>query len=533
MTGALDVSFLVRVDSEPSYDAVFLEYTTNCAGADGWKRLDGGVNRWDGVFEASVDSAYAVSGSPLRVRLRFNSDSAWSDEDALYDSNGAIQIDNLQVEGLATEDFEDESVGATSADDWESCPGPGYGIYAGLLHGGAVVQQDPCVRDLSCLWNFFTGSIHYYNCGGSFPKQKVVPYGNARGQYLQNEIWSPQIPLTGTGSQLLLEFSVYRDLSLDNLVFYDWHIRAIIDGCGGEWRDRNYVYYGSQKDWYRNRQPVGDLIDLANATHIQVSLGAKDMCGSWCIGVQCHTHAPLFDSVRLLRIDAAGPQWSVRDIDQFQDNFAGDGTLTGTVRADMAIDIAPQANLGSIVPGDSSVVTVADPIEGLGIDPSAGGAAVYCYVSVWPQGQATKTGAHLTQDPLRWPVVGTWMDAGGTSWTCVRMDSAYAGGVPQSDRYCVDLNDNLFTPGDTVCFFYAARSAGAVETYAFGSEPRGGRRGPRGSGRQCRGVHLPPRGRTGARRRHSLCRRHGRPRRAAALGHRVRVPGTAGQGRPL
>jgi hypothetical protein len=33
----------------------------------------------------------------------------------------------------------------------------------------------------------------------------------------------------------------------------------------------------------------------------------------------------------------------------------------------------------------------------------------------------------------------------------------------------VDLNDNLFTPGDTVCFFYAAKNASAVETYAFGS----------------------------------------------------------------
>ena len=131
--------------------------------------------------------------------------------------------------------------------------------------------------------------------------------------------------------------------------------------------------------------------------------------------------------------------------------------------------IAPHANVNSIIPGDSSVVTVADPVEGLGLDPSFGGAAVYCYVSVWPQGQAAKTGAALTGDPSRYPVVGAWTDARGVPWTCLRLDSVYAAGVPRPDTYCVDLNDNLFTPGDTVCFFYAARSAGGAESYAFGS----------------------------------------------------------------
>ncbi|HKW15301.1 MAG TPA: hypothetical protein VJS69_12510, partial [Candidatus Krumholzibacteria bacterium] len=57
---------------------------------------------------------------------------------------------------------------------------------------------------------------------------------------------------------------------------------------------------------------------------------------------------------------AAGPAWTVRDIDQFQDNFASDGTLTGFVRADMANDILPASSPG-IQPGDSSVVVVADP----------------------------------------------------------------------------------------------------------------------------------------------------------------------------
>src|SRR5690349_7194191 len=77
--------------------------------------------------------------------------------------------------------------------------------------------------------------------------------------------------------------------------------------------------------------------------------------------------------------NAAGPVWTVRDIDQFQDNFASDGTITGIVRADMANDILPASNPG-IQPGDSSVVVVTDPTFGLADDNVLGGKAVYCYV---------------------------------------------------------------------------------------------------------------------------------------------------------
>jgi FlgD Ig-like domain len=139
------------------------------------------------------------------------------------------------------------------------------------------------------------------------------------------------------------------------------------------------------------------------------------------------------------------------------------------VRADMANDVAPGTHTNSIIPGDSAVVKVADPEAGLGIDPTYGQAAVYCYVSVWPQGQAAKSGAALTQNPARYPVVGSWTDASGVPWTCVRLDSSIVNGVAQPDFYCVDLNDNLFTPGDTVCFFYCAKNTNGVETYALGS----------------------------------------------------------------
>jgi FlgD Ig-like domain len=477
--GMLDVAFLARFDSEPSYDYSSLEYTTDCSGVTGWTLIDGGKTVWTGkipatnwILGAAYGGSYAVGTNPVKVRLHFQSDGAWSDEDALWNTNGGAHFDNLQLEGGAVEDFEGEAVGATSSNDWQNCTPPGYGIYLALFPGINQVQEDPCARDLSCLWASINGSPYNYACGG-FPAQTAVPYGNADGQYLNNEIWSPDIALTGAGSVVNYQFTVYRDELLDNLIFYVWHVRTKYGAgtCPSNWTDRNFVYYGGQKDWLVNLQPMGDLIDLAGGTAIQVGVGVVDMCGAWC-GLYgsgaCHGHAPLVDQVEVYRVNSAGPQWSIRDIDQFQDNFATDGTLTGTVRADMANDVAPGANTGSIIPGDSAVVKVADPTSGLGLDAGNGHAAVYCYVAVWPLGQAGKSGNALTQNSTRWPVVGS-INAGGVSWTCVEMDSSIVNGVAQPDFYCVDLNDNLFTPGDTVCFFYAAKNAANVSTYAYGS----------------------------------------------------------------
>jgi hypothetical protein len=180
----------------------------------------------------------------------------------------------------------------------------------------------------------------------------------------------------------------------------------------------------------------------------------------------------MFDNARVYRVATAGPQWQVRDINLFQDNFASDGTITGYVRADAAVDILPDAN-PNLRPGDSVTVHVGDPSAGMGYhspgDP-ASGPAVYCYVSVWPQGQSNKTGGDIQawgtragQD--RWPYIDN-VTLGGDTWYRFRMDSVFTvSGGTIADRYCIDLNDNLFTPGDTVGFVFGAINGSAVQTY--------------------------------------------------------------------
>jgi len=192
------------------------------------------------------------------------------------------------------------------------------------------------------------------------------------------------------------------------------------------------------------------------------------MCDVWCGSVgtgACHSHAPLFDNVTLLRIERDGPQWRVHDLDLFQDTFATDGTInpTSTGRADCADDTQPR-DVPIIEPGDSVSVWVADSDNGLATDAFTGaGPAVYTYVAVWPQGQAGKAGGNLTQDDFRWPVVDNFTDANCTAWHTLRMDTSFTNSVAregaQPDRFCVDLNDNLFTVGDTVCFVFGAESA--------------------------------------------------------------------------
>jgi len=478
VSGDVIIDFLASWDTEPAEDGWWFQYD-HCD--DSWVTLPescpGGACM-DGIAVDSLMQFTIPSGlhsGSLRIRFTFASDGAWSDEDALWDTDGAVIMDSLTVTDatgivLPTETFESEALGAsaTLSGNWSECNQPGYGDFAGLFTGVTLVQQDPCASNISCMWAFISGSTYNYACGG-FPTQPVVPYGNANDQYIDNEVRSPLISLSGTGSDFRLEFDTYSELTLDALIMNTWRVRSFVGGCPGPWKTEYFVYWYQAQGWYRTSQQLAPFIDPA-ATHIQVALGLQDMCPFWCGSVgtgNCHSHTPLYDNVRVLRVDHNGPQWSVRDIDLFQDNFAGDGTLTGTVRADRAEDRLPTSN-PNILPGDGVYVRVDDPVTGLAADPGTGfGSAVYCYVRVDSPTQA-KTGAALSDDPFRFPVVDS-LTLGSDTWYCVRLDSSFSGPGyrenPVEDRFVLDLNDNLFTPGDTIHFVFSAENTLAQRTW--------------------------------------------------------------------
>jgi hypothetical protein len=476
----LDVSFLLETDSEPAYDALFLEYTTDCvAPFQSWTVLDGGIGVWDGIQgPLAVGGAYAVAGSPVKVRLRFAADGGFADDDALYDSHaGAAVVDNLVAEGLASEDFEGELLNATTSNDWEGFGETGYGQHMALFSGISLVQQDACAKNLSCQWAAISGSTETYACGG-FPLQTAVPKGNGENQYLNNTVESPAFALAGSGAVINLQFTAYRDMTLDGLVFYVWDIASINGvGCQAAWRSRGFVYYGAQKDYLVSTFPVGDLIPSGSVS-MRVRLGVIDQCGVWC-GVfgtgACHAHAPLLDKVRVYRVDIFGPVYSTRDIDMFNDTFPTDGSDTGIGRADAALSITASAS-PTILPGDSARIIVSDPITAVPVtNPSGlltddlGGAngnkACYIWVHVLDNGvpSGTKTGAVLSGGAL-YPFKDTQV-ADGKTWTRIQCWLR----VVSTSTFVVDLNDNLFEAGDVVEFFFGATNTGGLSSYASGS----------------------------------------------------------------
>jgi hypothetical protein len=264
------------------------------------------------------------------------------------------------------------------------------------------------------------------------------------------------------------------------------------------------VYYGDQKDWLITENAIGSKVNVSTGVSIQVAIGVIDMCPFWC-GVfgtgACHSPAPYLDNVKVLRIDTIGPQWDVRDIDTFNDNFASDGTVTGTARFDEAIDTKPSSS-PTFTPGDSGIALfLLDPkyivgagtlANGLSADPTVSTfegrhktkRAVYIYVKVSPT-QAGKSGGNLTGTTKsttnlagtdngvnpRYPFIGNYVGVTGT-WAKIRFDYTYTGNPTNpgdgnasatdpfvANRFNVDLNDNLFTPGDLIEYFYSATSA--------------------------------------------------------------------------
>jgi hypothetical protein len=503
----LHLSYLVSWDSETDWDQTFLQVADLTQSPVVWNdvaEINAGAGLYDGFqYPAIVENLviakedYYGGGASTRIRWYFHSDGAWSDEDGLWNTDGAVIIDSITVTDqlglpvITYEDAENETEGdkVTVEDDdadgvknYECNTPPAYGDFSGLFPGIAEVQEDPCFTEFTCVWAFHNGSAFNYACGG-FPAQAAVPKEDANGLYITNEVWSPPITFGGAGSEVLYQWRVYRDLPLDNLVFYVWHVRSIdATGCPGTWEDFNFVYYGGQKDWLLQNQSIGQLI-LPTAVEVQLALGAWDMCGYWCgkYGTgACHSHTPLLDEAHLIRINTTGPQWQVRHIELFNDHFPDDGTITGTGRADCAMDILPSTN-ASIRPGDTIVVTVSDPGGALLTDPGFGGAAVYCYVQLAPQPQPTKGPANMESPDLncfsglkRFPYIGPVAGPGGV-WHQYRMDTIYTTQCsPVLDKYCFDLNDTIFTPPDTIWYFLGAQSTTGATYFSRTLDGQGG-----------------------------------------------------------
>ncbi len=474
--GAITLSYKCHYDSEPDYDFTRVQY--------GLYTDEHVAAEYTGRGDTTVSLFLTAPRARMKIRFHFTSDGAWNDQDGLWNTDGGFIVDSIRVRDMAAidnyQDFESAAVGAIYAGIWIGTRAGEFGKYSGLRSN--LIDKDPCGENLSTAVVFFVGSPVPST---SYPGLYDTPFcagTGGREAPCQNElVVSPLIDTRRYSTQrnsvqdgvippgelpslagYLFRFAVYEDNPLSNLVMYFWYVRNIVGGCPGQWVNRNFIYYCcNDQSWLHN---AGDYVgDLITSDTVQVALNVVDMCDVWyLVNGNCakHTPAPWFDSVRLYRYGTSGPQWSVRDIDLFQDNFPGqEFSLESYVRADAANDI--NTNDDPVLrPGDSNVVDCVSPLGGgIAADP-AGGPAVYMHV------KCTYVGPTPTKPNLFGPSLqGTygWYKNDDGAWTVIRGDTARTAAGIVANKYMFDLNDSLFTRGYRVDYYFTARDVAGEE----------------------------------------------------------------------
>jgi hypothetical protein len=470
--GFLRISYHGLFDSEPESDQTFTEYDR---GRGDWVE----IAMYDGVIDTIAVHELFLSKASTKLRFHFVSDAAWSDEDGLWNTDGAAHVDSITLEDetgiIDYEDFEAAEDGAHESGIWHTEAPEAFGSYARLWSN--LADEDPCEDNYTTQITFFDPypwpppqepGVYTPFCKGAgrieapcqselvySPIIDMTRYTTGREEHQDAEIPPGELP--GLGGALL-HFTVYRDLPIANLVGYEWRVRNIENGCPGPWLSRNITYWGASKDYHFEVEEFGDLV---GADSIQVGFRVVDLCDEWyqtygdCMN---HTSSPYFDNVFVQRYTLVGPLWSWRDLDLFQDNFPEvEFDLESYVRADAANDLRPNSD-PVIDPGDSIVVTCDSPLGG-GIDTTGDGwPKVYCHVRADYIGPIVPP--HGPKPDLFGPglegTYGRYFSDDG-EWTVLQCDYARTGaGNISSDRYAVDLNDSLFTRGYQIDYYFVA-----------------------------------------------------------------------------
>jgi hypothetical protein len=482
VSGQLTWSFYCSWDSEQDWDFTYIEYDT---GNDNWAE----IAHYDGYGAAYDVHNLFLSQGATKLRYHFISDGNTDDQDGQWNSDGAFIVDSITVTDaggiIDDEDFESYASGARAGElayagcFWNLTIEDAFGHYSGL--SANLQDKDPCADNFGTQITFFNGSIYP---SADYPGLFETPFcegeGGISAPCLDAAILSPVIDMLTYSAACdenqdtpippadavrlggsILRFTVYRDLPLDNLVFYTWQVRSIVDDCPQAWRDRRTVWYGADRDYIFT---ANDISDLVGDDPIQFNVGVSDMCDAWygqygtCAN---HTPSPWIDNVRVYRYKTTGPSWNMEQWDRFQDMFPEDGTMEGLQRCDIGNDIAPGDDFETILMGDSTVVSCTAILAG-GLDtivsgPGTGEDAVWCHVKVDYIGGGTVkpplTGSILEDD---W---GVWASTDVNGWDIFVMDKARTGENQNiaPDKYCIDLNDSLFTRGYMVEYYFRAR----------------------------------------------------------------------------
>ncbi len=477
----VEFSYHLVCDTEPGQDIVTVGWY--CGNEEVWATYSGVV---DTVATHVIEKSYSTEWGAYYY-FRFTSDGVVSDADGLTDTDGAAIIDSITINYDGSlyyyEDFESFAPGTVPDGRWDARPGDPYGQYSGLANN--LVDLDPCHDNFATQIVFFHGSAYpepdyprpglyttpfctgYGGLSEPCQDEMVASYWIDLRYYSSNcdETQDSGIPpgeLDGM-SGYTLSYSVYLDNPVENLVFHTWKVRNMDtdSSCPGQWLSEPLVrYHGDDGLYYRFEH---DISSFVTSDVIQVAVGVVDMCSVWYgIYGDCedHTPAPWFDNVKVSRYAVVGPQWSCQKADLFQDNFPSTDEIESFVRADMASDISPLSSPG-IVPGDSVVISCTAPNAG-GLDTlGTGEARVYLHCNahfLGPDGKSDIFGPQLEGN------YGRYVSDDG-DWTVLLCEAVYgSSGSVVPDKYCVDLNDSLFTRGYLVEYYFKAYDLDGVSS---------------------------------------------------------------------
>jgi len=471
-----------------------------------WLVVDGSNKDGSGVFTtpATFDDTQLFTppmyvGSPptlVHLRLKVTSDGAWSDEDGLWPTKGAAQVDNIRVsfngalvsqagdDGVAS--FEDLA-GSPDDEGWHPAAADFVGDFSKLIP--LLRDTDPCRDNITTQLGFLDDGSAPNNAPGETTGGQTSPnwtYGVTGGWVvnynggltlgalaLNNEWRSPEIdwddPNTTEDDALLggafMRFNVWQHLPLNNGIFWIWSVRSHDGGTWTPWVNRNFVYYGDAGGTYTNVQ--ADVTDLLfnPPTQVQMALGVADLSAVFAFPGTDATPSPAFDNVSFWRYDLGGPAFATRNIDLFQDGFAPSGETDPvlnpaamSVRVDMARDISTGVQN---LPGDSIIVDVVPTVPGTSLD----GAPVMKWIlEANPAFDAVRTIP---------PGASDWGPAanGFHRWfgTVTGDSSRTASGAAVADRFYFDMPGDgpalaayqsaepaMFFPGDRIRYFLEA-----------------------------------------------------------------------------
>jgi len=365
---------ILRTDIELVYDALHLE--VNRGGQ--WESLVS----YDGRSEETIDEIFMIAPGDytgethdeINLRIRFISDGAFSDEDGLFQSEGAAWVDELAITVNGTqvsyEDFDDQDPGP-----WSAGVPPGVGDFARIWTG--LHDLDQCRNNFSPQVAFIddglvvpgTGGSHCYSwCYG--PDGYIV--NNSGGlmgpdHHLDNRVESPVYDWPEGCDGVELRFENYRHEELGSYTQWPgiglaWGVRSTADPLNepiGDmtFRNRDSGVQAGGPEYARFSEIVTDLM-VPDRVQVQVMMRCWEWGYQWGWVGSDGTPAPYLDNVALLAWPHQGPAVSGRSIDWLQDSFPASGDLdlvdlgANSIRLDAAMNIARSQDLAN-VPGDS------------------------------------------------------------------------------------------------------------------------------------------------------------------------------------